>query len=164
MSLRPLGRSDRDDLHHAASDPLIWEQHPDSLRWRRDVFDRLFDNLLASGGALVILDRANGRVIGTSSYYDLDPPGRSVAIGFTFLMRAYWGGQYNAELKRLMLEHAFTAVDRVWFHVGPNNRRSQLAMEKIGARFDHQSEREIGGVRQSFFHYLIERGASERLS
>lgn len=161
VSLRPLGRSDRDALHLAASDPLIWEQHPDPLRWRRDVFDRLFDKLLDSGGALVILDRADGRVIGTSSYYDLNPVDRSIAIGFTFLMRTYWGGKFNTEVKRLMLDHAFSVVDRVWFHVGPENRRSQLAMEKVGATFIRQGEREIGGVRQSFFHYLIERPTSQ---
>lgn len=156
MSLRPLRRSDLDPLHAAASDPLIWAQHPDSLRWRRDVFEGLFEKLLASGGALVILDRTSDRIIGSSSFYDLEPTDRSVAIGYTFLAREYWGGSYNAEVKQLMLDHAFTAVDRVWFHVGPQNRRSQRAMEKIGARLSHEAERHIGGVTTNFFHYVIE--------
>ena len=56
-----------------------------------------------------------------------------VEIGWTFLARAYWGGRYNGEMKRLMLEHAFRSVDRVIFIIGPENRRSQRAVEKIGA-------------------------------
>lgn len=157
VSLRPARRSDLDPLHAAASDPLIWAQHPDSLRWQREVFEPLFDTLLASGGALVILDRSSGDIIGTSSFYDLDPADRSVSIGFTFLTRRYWGGSYNAEVKQLMIDHAFTDVDRVWFHVGPQNRRSQRAMEKIGARLSHEAERHIGGVTTRFLHYVIER-------
>lgn len=156
MSLRPLRRSDLDPLHATASDPLIWAQHPDSLRWRRDVFEGLFEKLLASGGALVIVDRASGYLIGSSSFYDLDPADHSVAIGYTFLAREYWGGSYNAEVKQLMLDHAFAVVDRVWFHVGPQNLRSQRAMEKIGARLSHEAERHIGGVTMNFFHYVIE--------
>ena len=54
-------------------------------------------------------------------------------IGWTFLARSYWGGPANGELKRLMVEHAFRFVGRVVFLVDPENRRSQRALEKIGA-------------------------------
>ena len=54
-------------------------------------------------------------------------------IAWTFLPRAYWDGKYNAEMKALMLRHAFTFVDRVIFLIGPENYRSQSAVEKIGA-------------------------------
>ena len=50
----------------------------------------------------------------------------------TFLARAYWGGAYNREMKRLMLAHAFQFVDRVIFIVGVDNIRSHKAMLKIG--------------------------------
>jgi RimJ/RimL family protein N-acetyltransferase len=39
---------------------------------------------------------------------------------------------YNREMKRLMLNHAFKFVKAVVFLVGPENIRSQKAMEKIG--------------------------------
>lgn len=55
-----------------------------------------------------------------------------VEIGWTFLARAYWGGVYNGEMKRLMLRHAFRFVDGVVFLVGKQNVRSQRAVEKIG--------------------------------
>ncbi len=48
-------------------------------------------------------------------------------------MRAKWGGNFNRELKQLMLEHAFTAYDIVYFHIAPTNVRSQTATLKSGA-------------------------------
>ena len=55
-----------------------------------------------------------------------------IEIGWTFLARSHWGGVYNQEMKHLMLRHAFKFVKRVIFLVGPQNLRSQRAMEKIG--------------------------------
>jgi len=51
------------------------------------------------------------------------------------------GGEYNQEMKRLMLDHAFNFVKRVVFVVGENNMRSQKALQKIGARFLKTLER-----------------------
>jgi RimJ/RimL family protein N-acetyltransferase len=56
-----------------------------------------------------------------------------IEISWTFLARSHWGGVYNRELKRLMLRHAFRFVQRFVFLVDPQNRRSQRAVEKIGA-------------------------------
>jgi RimJ/RimL family protein N-acetyltransferase len=132
LELRPLRADDFDALFRVASDPLIWEQHPDHDRHQRPVFQAFFDEALRSGGALVAIDRATGDVIGSSRYHGHDAERRLVEIGWTFLARAYWGGRYNGEMKRLMLEHAFRSVDRVLFVIGPDNRRSQRAVEKIG--------------------------------
>ena len=157
VSLRPLGRGDYENLFAVASDPLIWEQHPEPNRWQRSVFEALFERLLESGGALLVQETSSGAVIGSSSYYAWNPEANDVVIGYTFLTRRVWGGRYNAELKRLMVDHACRFVDRVWFHVGNGNRRSQIAMTKIGARLSHEAVRESGGVTTSFLHYVIER-------
>jgi len=135
IELRPLTREDFDALFDAASDPLIWEQHPENDRYKRDVFQKYFDGAIDSGGAFAIIDRKSGRILGSSRYCNLNPAEREVEIGWTFLERAFWGGLYNRELKSLMLNHAFRFVDRVVFVVGEKNRRSQKALEKIGARF-----------------------------
>lgn len=132
LELRPLRAEDFDALFRVASDPLVWEQHPERSRYEEPVFRRFFDEGLASGGALVALDRATGQIIGSSRYHGYDPERGVVEIGWTFLARAYWGGRYNGEMKRLMLEHAFQWVSRVIFVIGPDNRRSQRAVEKIG--------------------------------
>jgi N-acetyltransferase len=132
VEVRPLRQDDYDELYVVASDPLVWEQHPDD-RWREDVFGEFFAEHLATGGALAVLDASTGAVIGTSRYHGYDPARSEVEIGWTFLGRAYWGGDHNGELKRLMLGHAFHFVDRVIFVVAPGNLRSQRAVEKLGA-------------------------------
>ena len=135
IELRPLTPGDFDSLLAAASDPLIWEQHPENDRFRREVFQRYFDGAIESKGAFAIIDRKSGRIIGSSRYCNLNETSGEVEIGWTFLEREFWGGTYNRELKSLMIEHAFRFVDRVLFVVGEHNLRSQKAVEKIGATF-----------------------------
>ena len=132
IELRPLVAGDFDALGRAASDPLIWDQHP-VRRHEPDVFRAFFDEQLASGGALVVVARRTGAVIGTSRYHGYETGESEVEIGWTFLARSHWGGAVNGELKRLMLEHAFRYVDRVVFIVHAANVRSRRAVEKLGA-------------------------------
>lgn len=132
LELRPLRADDFEALFRVAADPLIWEQHPERDRYQEATFRAFFEDALRSGGALVALDRTTGRIIGSSRYHGYDPERSVIEIGWTFLARAYWGGRYNGEMKRLMLEHAFKWVTRVIFVIGPDNRRSQRAVEKIG--------------------------------
>jgi RimJ/RimL family protein N-acetyltransferase len=132
IELRPLRADDFDELFRVASDPLIWEQHPERNRYQEATFRTFFEEALRSGGALVAIDRATGKIIGSSRFHGYDATHSVVEIGWSFLARAYWGGRYNGEMKRLMLEHAFKSVNRVVFIIGPENRRSQRAVEKIG--------------------------------
>jgi len=134
IELRPLGAGDFAALFQVAADPLIWEQHPERNRYQEPVFREFFRDALESGGALVAIDRAAGRIIGSSRFHGYNAGAREVEIGWTFLAREYWGGRYNGEMKRLMLEYAFRWVDRVLFVIGPENLRSQRAVEKIGGR------------------------------
>jgi len=129
-----LRADDFEALYAAASDPAIWAQHPDTGRYRPDVFKRFFDGQLASGGALIIIDASSASVIGMSRFHGYDLEVSEVEIGWTFLATAYWGGSYNREIKRLMLEHAFGSVETVIFLVGRDNLRSRRAVEKLGAR------------------------------
>jgi RimJ/RimL family protein N-acetyltransferase len=141
---------------------LIWEQHPESDRYTREVFQRYLDGAMESGGAFAIIDRATGRIIGSSRYWNWDPALGEVEIGWTFLERAYWGGVYNRELKTLMLDHAFQFVHRVVFVVGANNFRSQRALEKIGAKFLRTEERpDRDGVLKPNVVFAIERPPNE---
>lgn len=132
LTLRPLAASDFQELRAVASDPFIWEQHPAKERAESAGFRSFFDESLASGGALVVIDASTGRIVGSSRFHGFDERAREVEIGWTFLAREHWGGTHNREMKRLMLEHAFRFVDRVVFLVAPRNVRSQRAMEKIG--------------------------------
>jgi N-acetyltransferase len=131
--VRPLRPDDWDELFAVASDPLIWEQHPESDRYKEDVFKIFFEDALRSGGAFVIVDMKTQQIIGSTRFHGYDPEKSEIEIGWTFLARKYWGGRYNAEMKQLMLAHAFRFVENVVFFVGENNIRSQKATEKIGA-------------------------------
>jgi RimJ/RimL family protein N-acetyltransferase len=133
IRLQPLRAGDFEALYAVASDPLIWEQHPSRERYQREVFANYFKGALESGGALLISDNQSDVILGSSRYYDWDEAGHCIAIGYTFIARSHWGRNYNRDLKSLMLDHAFQFVDRVVFHVGANNTRSRMAMQKLGA-------------------------------
>lgn len=135
VELRPLREEDYADLLAVASDPRIWEQHPDRRRHEEPVFRLFFRDAMASGGALLALDAATKRAIGSSRFHGYDETASEVEIGWSFLARSHWGGAYNGEMKRLMLRHAFRFVSSVVFFVDPRNLRSQRAMEKIGGVF-----------------------------
>ncbi|MEM0955209.1 MAG: GNAT family N-acetyltransferase [Pseudomonadota bacterium] len=157
LLLRPVAAADFDALYQAASDPHIWEQHPDSERYQREVFDkRFFQSALDCGGAVVILDKARQRIIGSSRYYEWQPEQLSIAIGYTFIERQYWGGQTNGELKRLMLTHIAQWADTVWFHIGDTNLRSILAIEKLGAVLKKKEPRDQHGKRFNQLYYRLD--------
>ncbi|MBV8050156.1 MAG: GNAT family N-acetyltransferase [Acidobacteriaceae bacterium] len=133
LELRPLRPDDFDVLHAVASDPLIWEQHPESDRWQKEVFQKFFADALESGGAFIVTDSRDGKVVGSSRFHGYDQELGEIEIGWTFLARSHWGGNCNREMKELMLRHAYKFVKKVIFLVGPQNLRSQKALEKIGA-------------------------------
>ncbi len=160
LELRPLHESDREALFAAASDPLIWEVHPQPTRYQRPVFDRYFDTILAFEGPLAVLERASGRVIGSSTFYEWRED--SVIIGYTFLAREFWGGRGNGELKRLMLGFAFERVGRVFFHVGEGNVRSRRAVEKLGARLVEVVEKVVLGAPVRSVIYELTRAEHQR--
>ncbi|MEO6915870.1 MAG: GNAT family N-acetyltransferase [Chitinophagaceae bacterium] len=133
VELKPLEESDFDELFLAASDPLIWEQHPASDRYLKEVFTKYFNEAITGKAAYLIIEKASGRVIGCTRYYDYHPENSDISIGFTFLSRHYWGGSYNRRSKKMMLNNAFKFVDLVYFHIGAQNIRSQIATERLGA-------------------------------
>ncbi len=132
IELRPLRPEDWNDLFAVASDPLIWEQHPESDRYKEEIFKVFFREALECRGAFVIVDTTSQQIIGSTRFYGYDPEKSEIEIGWTFLARKYWGGRYNRELKQLMLDHAFKFVESVVLLVGENNIRSQKATEKVG--------------------------------
>ena len=157
VKLVPLAASDFENLFAVASDPLIWEQHPAKDRYKKDVFQLYFDGAVSSGSAFLITDKLTGQVIGSTRYYDYKPKKSGIAIGFTFLARQYWGGLYNKSAKKLLLDYAFQFVDNVYFHIGPDNIRSQRAILKIGAEKINEVEIENNGQKSLHYEYLVQK-------
>lgn len=132
VQMRPLKEDDFDELYKVAGDPLIWEQHPSKTRYQREVFQNYFKGAIESGGAFAVYNNKTRELIGSTRFYDYNEAESFVLIGYTFIARNCWGGNYNRSMKALMLNHAFKFVNKVIFHVGENNTRSRRAMEKIG--------------------------------
>lgn len=133
IKLFPLQEEDFERLYTVASDPLVWEQHPNKNRYERAVFQNFFEGAMLSQGAFLILDKATDEVMGSTRFYDYDEKDISIFIGYTFYGRKFWGGKYNPQVKKLMLDYIFQFVNVVKFHVGAENWRSRNAMEKLGA-------------------------------
>lgn len=133
VALYPLLEGDFEALFAVAADSRIWEQHPNRDRWKREVFQNYFDGAMKSGGAFKIVDVSTGNIIGSTRFYDFDPEDSSILIGYTFYAVDCWGKGFNPQVKKLMLDYAFQYVDKVIFHVGAQNYRSQVAMGRLGA-------------------------------
>ena len=158
LEMRPLRPEDWGELFAVAADPLIWEVHPARERYKEEYFRDYFREALGSGGALVAVDRKTQRIIGASRYFWYGPDQSELVIGWTFLSRSYWGGVYNREMKRLMLDYAFRFVDCVIFLVGTANFRSQRAMIKIGGILtERRVQRSLHGNCSEFVIFEIRR-------
>lgn len=131
--LYPLRESDFDALYAAASDPAIWEQHPNKDRWKKDVFATFFEGAIKSKGAFKIVDKSTRQVLGSTRYYDYNEAENSILIGYTFYSRDCWGKGINLSVKKRMLDYAFQFVSKVYFHIGASNTRSQIAIGRLGA-------------------------------
>lgn len=157
LGLRPLLPEDRAALYRAASDPLIWAGHPAKTRHEPAVFDPYFDFLIQAGGTLAVTLRDSSEIIGASRFYEVPERPGTMAIGFTFLTRAYWGGATNREMKALMFAHVFRWYDAVWLDIGLDNLRSQRAAEKIGARRMGEARLTIGQATSDYACYRVTR-------
>ena len=134
VKLVPLNPNDFEELFSVASDPKIWEQHPNKDRYQREVFEKFFQGAIESKGAFKIMDKSSNEVAGSTRFYDYNQDDNSIFIGYTFYATKFWGSKLNPQVKKLMLDYIFQFVDKVNFHVGKNNIRSQKAMEKLGAK------------------------------
>lgn len=158
VRIQPLTKHDFEALYKVASDPLLWEQHPNKDRYKREVFENFFKGALESGGAFLVFDAKTGDLIGSSRFYGYDEKDRTVSIGYTFIARSRWGKGLNSALKALMMEHAFKYVDKVIFHIGAVNKRSQVAIERLGAKKTGEEEMEYYGEEMKLnFIYEIEK-------
>ncbi len=145
LLLRPLTEGDWEAMYAVASDPLLWEVHPAWDRYKEPVFREYFAGAMKSRGALAVVDRATGNIIGGSRYANFVAERNEIEIGWSFLARDYWGGGCNREMKTLMLSHAFRFFDSIRFNIGATNVRSRRAIEKIGAVLDGEYVPEAAG-------------------
>lgn len=158
IKLIPIKIEDFEILYNVAKDPLIWEQHPNPDRYKKEIFEIYFKGAIESKSAFLVLDKTQNIVIGSSRFYDLNLESKTIAIGYTFLSKSHWGGKYNTALKTLMLNYAFQFVEKVIFHIGAFNIRSQTAIQRLGALKIGEEEMSYYGEEKKLnFLYQIEK-------
>ncbi len=132
FKLIPLQEEDFESVYEVASNPKVWEQHPNKDRYQKEVFKNFFQGAMESKGAFKIIDKETNEVLGSTRFYGYNEEDNSISIGYTFYGTNSWGKGINQQIKTLMLNYIFQFVDKVHFHVGKVNIRSQKAMEKLG--------------------------------
>lgn len=164
--LYPLQENDFDVLYAVASDPKIWEQHPNKDRWKKDVFLTFFEAAMQSKGAFKIVDKITENVIGSTRFYDYNKKEDSIFIGYTFYATSCWGKGINHSVKIAMLDYIFQFVSKVYFYIGKNNVRSQIAIGRLGA--EKIGEREVTylgeALRLNFVYEISKQKWEERRS
>lgn len=129
---------------HHAEGVLAAADDPDLFRWMyfdqphtvEDAAAMIEDHLAAAPfRTWTQVDIASGEVAGMTSYYDIDPALRTVAIGATWLGRRFQRTPVNTEAKLLLLSRAFGDLDavRVVWHTDIYNEQSQAAIARLGA-------------------------------
>ena len=130
----PLTEENYPDVQVCAGELATWADYPTAgMRESGDITPWFTDGP-ENARALAICYKPERKIIGTTRYYPVPDDPDGVGIGYTFLAASYrLSGATNADLKRIMLEHAFRAFSSVWFHVLPGNHRSRAAVLKLGA-------------------------------
>lgn len=142
VQLFPLEASHQDALYEVASDPVLWTHIPVNGSVREN-FDQLIGQALQERAAgrqypFVIFHQPTQRLIGSTRFIDIEPRDRKLEIGFTYIMREYWGTNINFECKLLLMTYAFETLEaiRVQLKTKDTNIRSRTAIEKIGGKFE----------------------------
>ena len=154
--LEPLSSAHFAPLCEIGLDPEIWRWMINDVRSPEDL-RRYLERALQEqreGKSLpfATVERASGKVVGSTRFGNIDPPNRRVEIGWTWIARPWQRTAINTEAKYLMLRYAFEiwGCARVELKTNAMNYRSRAAILRIGAK-------EEGTLRK---HQISERGVS----
>ncbi|HLT59799.1 MAG TPA: GNAT family protein [Microlunatus sp.] len=141
LRLDPLAPADADDYAAALGDPetaaeVLRHMSFRPPRSRADVLT-IIETAVADPNRIAYAQRRldTGEMVGTTSFYEIEPRTRSLAIGHTWIGRRHWRTGINTDSKLIMLGRAFDGLgaERVVWHTDTRNVRSQAAIERLGA-------------------------------
>jgi RimJ/RimL family protein N-acetyltransferase len=142
VDLIPLEKEHFDELYLAASDKELWKFIPSDCSIRGS-FNKGYNLALEEKDKgtcypFVIYHKPTGKMIGSTRLMDIVQRDEKLEIGFTWLVKEYWGTGINFECKLLLLTFCFTVLKarRVQIKTDENNLRSRKAIEKIGGQFE----------------------------
>lgn len=142
VELVPLSPEHADDLVAAVRDGELWRLWytaiPAPDRMAAEIARRLA--LQAAGSMLpfTVLDGPGGRVVGMTTFMNIDAAAPRVEIGSTWYAARVQRSALNTEAKRLLLAHAFETLGclAVEFRTHFFNHASRRAIERLGAKLD----------------------------
>ncbi len=142
VTLHPLTSEHFDILIPLAKDPRIWEYYgrngADDTVMRAFLNEALVLKAEHTQYPFVIFNKETGDVIGTTRFGEITPTHKTLEIGWTWYIPSVWGKGYNEECKLLLLSHCFEQLgaNRVQLKTAHFNKRSQRAIERIGATYE----------------------------
>jgi len=140
VRLEPLTSSHHSGLCEIGLDPELWRLIPYRVSTEDEMRDYIGSALAAqtAGTAMpfATVERASGRVVGSTRFMNIDVANRRVEIGATWIAKPWQRSAINTEAKYLMLRHAFETLKciRVELKTDALNQRSRQAILRIGAR------------------------------
>jgi RimJ/RimL family protein N-acetyltransferase len=167
VRLEPLALEHVDALCVVGLDPDLW-QWTTALVRSRDEMQSYVETALtwqAEGTALpfATVERASGRVAGSTRFANYERAHRRVEIGWTWLGREFQRTALNTEAKLLMLTHAFEALGclRVELKTDVFNRRSRDAILRLGAKEEGTLRQHMvttsGRLRDTVYYSILDR-------
>lgn len=166
VQLEPMLPAHRDFFVEVGLDPELWHWIPDPVRTPEEM-SAYVDAALAqqaSGISLpfTIVERASGKVIGSTRYANIERVHRRIEIGWTWVAIPWQRTPVNTECKYLLLRHAFETLGciRVELKTDSLNEKSRKAIARIGAReegiFRNHMITSTGRIRHSVYFSVID--------
>jgi len=122
--------ADEDDIWvHVVPRPQGFDGYEKYIRWALD------QTILGQQLPFAVIRKTDGQLVGTTRFAHIDPPNRTLEIGYTLYGKGARRTAINTEAKCLLMTHAFETLkaNRVWLQTDKRNERSQQAMARLGA-------------------------------
>jgi RimJ/RimL family protein N-acetyltransferase len=165
IKLIPLALEHSNALIEAAMDGELWNLWFTSVPNSENITEYISSALeqKSKGLALpfVVVDKSNGKIIGSTRFCNADPINQRVEIGYTWYRQSYQKTSYNTECKLLLLTHAFEKLNSiaVEFRTSWHNQASRAAIARLGAKQDgvlrNHQKMKSGGYRDTVVFSII---------
>jgi RimJ/RimL family protein N-acetyltransferase len=166
VRLEPLAKAHLEGLAEVGLDKELWHWIPTAVRTREEMAGYIETalNEQERGVSLpfAIVEKATGRVIGSTRYGNIDRTHHRVEIGWTWVAREWQRTAMNTEAKYLLLRHAFESLGcmRVELKTDSLNEKSRAAILRLGAKeegiFRNHMTTESGRIRHSAYYSIID--------
>jgi len=165
-SLEPMEAHHCDELNLAAADGNLWELKvttiPNAQQMPLYIDQALKSREQGSQVPFVVRRLSDNKIIGTTRYYAISQQNRNLSIGFTWYSASAQRTPINTECKFMLLSHAFERANciSVQWHTHHDNKRSQAAILRLGAKFEGTLRNHIilpdGRIRHTYCFSMLD--------